>query len=465
MPQKGCALKQASAEVVSNQQDTSRPLPDANCLDASTRQAVALQPRPQQATVACQTLDTAFATCAKCFDLQHCLASASSLVGALRARVEEMRVEGDTALAGSKADFEAQLRQVEESTRLMGLESELQRQRGREEEVSVMCNGFEEQLEHAIHAKQSALLARLDEVDKECEHLRSEVTHYSTAAKGKDVELEKIESKCSNLQSSAQSCRSPLLTMSWNHRGQVSANTIRILLLEEQNADLRQQQVVTVMKEADPSSSHHQSTVTPTKLWKTDLLSRAAEKGASHTSSAKKPPGGVGVCLGEVHILTLGTRYSKLSKATIVSSWRCRIQCSLRVRRHCGRVRMRLWLRRGQAQSSPWNLWTNWLLSVERVKRWLNLLLKAMGGGLAFRDALRVRLNIIKLRMNRSRNFKDSMLPRAILTPGIKELIHALRARGTSVYLVSGGFRYFVAPVAQFLGLPNECVFCNELQF
>ena len=189
---------QASAEVVSNQQDSSRPLPDANCLDASTRQAVALQPRPQQATVACQTLDTAFATCAKCFDLQHCLASASSLVahlcrasggsdspalaatdwktlaavgglspskweaalgkdlacveeyctfaeqtcvklstdlntrderilhmeaevcalttqvGALRARVEEMRVEGDTALAGSKADFEAQLRQVEE---------------------------------------------------------------------------------------------------------------------------------------------------------------------------------------------------------------------------------------------------------------------------------------------------------------------------------------------------------------
>lgn len=46
---------------------------------------------------------------------------------------------------------------------------------------------------------------------------------------------------------------------------QVSANTIRILLLEEQNADLRQQQVVMVMKEADPSSSHHQSAVRPCK--------------------------------------------------------------------------------------------------------------------------------------------------------------------------------------------------------
>ena len=46
-----------------------------------------------------------------------------------------------------------------------------------------------------------------------------------------------------------------------------------------------------------------------------------------------------------------------------------------------------------------------------------------------------------------------------------RELVHALRARGTSVYLVSGGFRYFVAPVAQCLGLPSECMFCNELLF
>ncbi|KAL5477623.1 hypothetical protein EMCRGX_G024442 [Ephydatia muelleri] len=91
--------------------------------------------------------------------------------------------------------------------------------------------------------------------------------------------------------------------------------------------------------------------------------------------------------------------------------------------------------------------------------------LKAMGGGLAFRDALRVRLNIIKPSYEQIKKFQRQHAPEAILTPGIKELIHALRARGTSVYLVSGGFRYFVAPVAQFLGLPNECVFCNELQF
>ena len=46
-----------------------------------------------------------------------------------------------------------------------------------------------------------------------------------------------------------------------------------------------------------------------------------------------------------------------------------------------------------------------------------------------------------------------------------RELIRALRERGTSVYLVSGGFRYFVAPVAHLLGLSSECVFCNELLF
>lgn len=38
-------------------------------------------------------------------------------------------------------------------------------------------------------------------MDRECEHLRCAVAQYSTTAEGKCVELEKMESKCSNLQS------------------------------------------------------------------------------------------------------------------------------------------------------------------------------------------------------------------------------------------------------------------------
>lgn len=56
---------------------------------------------------------------------------------------------------------------------------------------------------------------------------------------------------------------------------QVSANTIRILLLEEQNADLRQQQAAAVIKEGEPSSQH-QSTVSPAKLWERAGLLRCS---------------------------------------------------------------------------------------------------------------------------------------------------------------------------------------------
>ena len=40
-----------------------------------------------------------------------------------------------------------------------------------------------------------------------------------------------------------------------------------------------------------------------------------------------------------------------------------------------------------------------------------------------------------------------------------------LRARGTAVYLVTGGVRALVAPVARELGLPLENVFSNVLTF
>lgn len=53
---------------------------NAACRDASAQKAISSQPMVQQASVACQTVDTAFATCAKCYDLQHSLVNASSLV-------------------------------------------------------------------------------------------------------------------------------------------------------------------------------------------------------------------------------------------------------------------------------------------------------------------------------------------------------------------------------------------------
>jgi phosphoserine phosphatase len=48
---------------------------------------------------------------------------------------------------------------------------------------------------------------------------------------------------------------------------------------------------------------------------------------------------------------------------------------------------------------------------------------------------------------------------------GIKELVRILHQRDVAVYLVSGGFRRLILPVAHLLGIPDENVFANVLQF
>jgi phosphoserine phosphatase len=51
------------------------------------------------------------------------------------------------------------------------------------------------------------------------------------------------------------------------------------------------------------------------------------------------------------------------------------------------------------------------------------------------------------------------------LSPGIREVVAALKATGKDVYLVSGGFRQMVYPVAALLDIPVERVFANRITF
>lgn len=51
------------------------------------------------------------------------------------------------------------------------------------------------------------------------------------------------------------------------------------------------------------------------------------------------------------------------------------------------------------------------------------------------------------------------------LTPGIVDLVAALHRRGTDVYLVSGGFRSLIIPIANYLKIPAGRVYANELLF
>ena len=88
---------------------------------------------------------------------------------------------------------------------------------------------------------------------------------------------------------------------------------------------------------------------------------------------------------------------------------------------------------------------------------------KAMGGNVLFQDALKSRLDA----MNPSRADVDRFLIEHphILSEGIRELLGVLGERGIKVFLVSGGFRQIIEPLAEQLGIPKAHVFANNLLF
>ncbi|KAL9191448.1 hypothetical protein ACHAXT_001154 [Thalassiosira profunda] len=84
---------------------------------------------------------------------------------------------------------------------------------------------------------------------------------------------------------------------------------------------------------------------------------------------------------------------------------------------------------------------------------------KAMEGDTKFEDALAARLKIIEP----SRNDIAACLEKhpLRLSPGVDKLVDALHKRGTDVFLVSGGFRLMIEPVAERLG----CIYANTILF
>lgn len=88
---------------------------------------------------------------------------------------------------------------------------------------------------------------------------------------------------------------------------------------------------------------------------------------------------------------------------------------------------------------------------------------KAMGGNVSFRDALEQRLRVMQPTRQTVETYLANNEPK--ISPGVAELFDALRANGKTVYLVSGGFRQMIAPVAERLGVPNENIFANNILF
>mmetsp|Transcript_17849 Transcript_17849/g.24696 ORF Transcript_17849/g.24696 Transcript_17849/m.24696 type:complete len:317 (+) Transcript_17849:40-990(+) len=88
---------------------------------------------------------------------------------------------------------------------------------------------------------------------------------------------------------------------------------------------------------------------------------------------------------------------------------------------------------------------------------------RAMGGGVPFQDALQARLDIMNPSREQVTAFLSAHPP--LLSPGIRELIAALQAKGKHVYLVSGGFRQMIGPVADLIGVPRSNIYANNLLF
>lgn len=96
----------------------------------------------------------------------------------------------------------------------------------------------------------------------------------------------------------------------------------------------------------------------------------------------------------------------------------------------------------------------------EKVKE---LTAKAMGGSVLFQDALAERLGV----MSPSQMDVDNFLrdhPH-MLSRGIAELLEALKEKNILVFLVSGGFRQIIHPLAESLDIPVSQVFANNLLF
>lgn len=87
----------------------------------------------------------------------------------------------------------------------------------------------------------------------------------------------------------------------------------------------------------------------------------------------------------------------------------------------------------------------------------------AMGGSMLFQDALAARLDLIQP----SKGELDTFMGKAPfkLTAGVKELINHLHAKGVLVYLISGGFRQMIEPIAETLNIPFHRIYANNLLF
>jgi phosphoserine phosphatase len=87
----------------------------------------------------------------------------------------------------------------------------------------------------------------------------------------------------------------------------------------------------------------------------------------------------------------------------------------------------------------------------------------AMEGGMKFQDALAARLDLLEpSKASIEACLRDHPLE---LTPGVEDLVVELHKSGKHVFLVSGGFRIMIEPVAELLDISKSRIVANNILF
>jgi|UPI0005819FE9 phosphoserine phosphatase len=91
------------------------------------------------------------------------------------------------------------------------------------------------------------------------------------------------------------------------------------------------------------------------------------------------------------------------------------------------------------------------------------LTLAAMEGGMKFQEALAARLNLLEPSQQAIMECLEAHPLK--LTSGMADLVQVLADQGKHVYLVSGGFRIMIEPVADVLGINPRNIYANTILF
>jgi phosphoserine phosphatase len=88
---------------------------------------------------------------------------------------------------------------------------------------------------------------------------------------------------------------------------------------------------------------------------------------------------------------------------------------------------------------------------------------QTMEGGIPFQDALKGRLDLIQPSKQQIERFLTEHPFK--LTPGVQEFIQTLKEHKKDVYLVSGGLRIMIEPIASQLNIPIDDITANTILF